>query len=124
MVSEVVESMVQLREEDLLQVDSRERENFWLNLAKAKEMGMEMAEVRKDLLEVLEELVALEVMAGLGLIIILHGMVLEEVVEEMVGPAQITMQPGMVPQVVEEEETEMEVEMVMGEEVKVAQLVE
>ena len=55
MVSEVVESMVQLREEDLLQVDSRERENFWLNLAKAKEMGMEMAEVRKDLLEVLEE---------------------------------------------------------------------
>ena len=85
---------------------------------------MEMAEVRKDLLEVLEELVALEVMAGLGLIIIPHGMVLEEVVEEMVGPAQITMQPGMVPQVVEEEETEMEVEMVMGEEVKVAQLVE
>lgn len=42
-VSVVVESMEQLTEEDLLQVDSRGRENFWLNLAKAKEMGMGMA---------------------------------------------------------------------------------
>lgn len=75
-------------------------------------------------MEVLEELVALEVMAGLDLIINPHGTVLREVAEEMVGLAQITMQPGMVPQVVEGEETEMEVEMVMEEEVKVAQLVE